>query len=100
MTSGFEQLPLHLLTTVDEMRKLGMDAYYFQLHISIDNGHSGHAAMATEAVKLYIDDITSKQGVEAGEEAWNRVLDGFYLNNTNPMKPEYNTWRSSRPTQV
>ncbi len=46
---GYEQPPLHLFTTVDALKKWGIDPYYFQLHISIDNFSTGHAQTAVQA---------------------------------------------------
>lgn len=47
---GYEQLPLHLLITAYELKELNIDPYYFTLHTTIDNAHSGHARTAVEAV--------------------------------------------------
>jgi hypothetical protein len=40
---GYEQLPLHLLITSYELNELGIDPYYFTLHVTVDNAASGHA---------------------------------------------------------
>lgn len=47
---GYEQLPLHLLITAYELKELNIDPYYFTLHTTIDNAHSGHARTAIDAV--------------------------------------------------
>lgn len=47
---GYEQLPLHLLITAYELRELGIDPYYFTLHITIDNSHAGHARKALQGL--------------------------------------------------
>ncbi|AKR42249.1 iron-containing redox enzyme family protein [Methylophilus sp. TWE2] len=47
---GYEQLPLHLLITAYELKELNIDPYYFTLHTTIDNPHSGHARAAIDAV--------------------------------------------------
>lgn len=47
---GYEQLPLHLLITAFELSELGIDPYYFTLHVTIDNASSGHAYKAVQAV--------------------------------------------------
>lgn len=47
---GYEQLPLHLLITAYELQELNIDPYYFTLHTTIDNAHSGHARAAIDAV--------------------------------------------------
>ena len=47
---GYEQLPLHLLITAYELNELGIDPYYFTLHVTVDNADTGHAMQACEAV--------------------------------------------------
>ena len=47
---GYEQLPLHLLISAYELNELGLDPYYFTLHVTVDNGASGHAQRACQAV--------------------------------------------------
>ncbi|MDB5752683.1 MAG: hypothetical protein JWP65_3104, partial [Ramlibacter sp.] len=46
---GYEQLPLHLLITAYELNELGLDPYYFTLHVTVDNGDTGHARRACQA---------------------------------------------------
>ncbi|MGG7675060.1 iron-containing redox enzyme family protein [Pseudomonas sp. WC2] len=47
---GYEQLPLHLLISSFELTELGIDPYYFTLHVTIDNASTGHAQKAVQAV--------------------------------------------------
>lgn len=67
---GYEQLPLHLLITAYELKELNIDPYYFTLHVTIDNAHTGHAKAAIEAVKeglpLFGDPQTYMERVMAG----------------------------------
>lgn len=71
---GYEQLPLHLLITAYELNELGIDPYYFTLHITVDNGSTGHAHKAVQAVQQLLhrfgDDV----------DLWQRVQDGYRLN--------------------
>src|SRR5690606_14613511 len=46
---GYEQLPLHLLITNYELAELGIDPHYFNVHITIDNAHNGHAEKSIQA---------------------------------------------------
>lgn len=48
---GYEQLPLHLLITAYELDELGIDPYYFTVHVTVDNLASGHARRACQAVR-------------------------------------------------
>ena len=47
---GYEQLPLHLLISSYELSELGINPYYFTLHVTIDNASTGHAQKAVQAV--------------------------------------------------
>lgn len=70
---GYEQLPLHLLITAYELTELGIDPYYFTLHVTIDNASSGHARRAVQAVL---------ENLPAGDRGdyYRRVKQGYLLN--------------------
>ena len=72
---GYEQLPLHLLITAYELNELGIDPYYFTLHVTVDNADTGHAKRAVQAVL----DMLPQLGDSAG--FWRRVRNGFKLSN-------------------
>ena len=77
---GYEQPPLHLLITAHELAELGIDAHYFQLHVTIDNAASGHARRALESLRLLM----------AGEDAqafYGRVRQGYRLNDLGTDTP-------------
>ncbi|MET0265290.1 MAG: iron-containing redox enzyme family protein [Duganella sp.] len=71
---GYEQLPLHLLMTSYELNELGIDPYYFTLHITVDNGGTGHAHKAVQGVQQLL--------ARAADPAafYRRMQDGYYLN--------------------
>ncbi|TWI68944.1 heme oxygenase-like protein [Pseudoduganella lurida] len=71
---GYEQLPLHLLITSYELNELGIDPYYFTLHVTVDNADTGHARTALEAVRRMLPRV--------GDEAafLKRVAAGFRMN--------------------
>lgn len=71
---GYEQLPLHLLICAYELRELGIDSYYFTLHITVDNADSGHAKQAVDA----IFDTMPRVGDQ--NEWLQRVRNGYALN--------------------
>ena len=71
---GYEQLPLHLPITAYELNELGIDPYYFTLHVTVDNADTGHAHRAVAAVM----DAMPRFG-DAGD-FWRRVRNGFRLN--------------------
>ncbi|KAF1922854.1 uncharacterized protein M421DRAFT_10206 [Didymella exigua CBS 183.55] len=85
---AYESLPLHLLKTVKELREVYLNPYYFELHISIDNADSGHAAMAMAAVSDYIDLVEKEEGAEAAHIAWRRCQAGYILAEGLPTTPE------------
>ncbi|MCD5995446.1 iron-containing redox enzyme family protein [Pseudomonas sp. CDFA 602] len=71
---GYEQLPLHLLITSFELNELGIDPYYFTLHVTIDNASTGHARKAAQSVMELLP---------VGEEReafYRRVISGYKLN--------------------
>lgn len=70
---GYEQLPLHLLITAYELNELGIDPYYFTLHITVDNHGTGHARAACDAVQA----LMPRHG--DAKSFWNRVRAGFLL---------------------
>lgn len=72
---GYEQLPLHLLISAYELKELGIDPYYFLLHVTIDNSATGHAAKAVRAV---LDNIPL---VGDAARFYNRVSLGYRLSN-------------------
>ncbi|WP_229257171.1 iron-containing redox enzyme family protein [Duganella callida] len=71
---GYEQLPLHLLITAYELNELSIDPYYFTLHVTVDNGGTGHARMAVQALRQLM--------ARCGDPAafLRRVHDGYRLN--------------------
>lgn len=72
---GYEQLPLHLLITAYELNELGLDPYYFTLHVTVDNPDTGHAKRAVQAV---LDNLPR---LGHAEDFWRRVRQGFQLSN-------------------
>ncbi|KAI6755963.1 hypothetical protein HG530_011699 [Fusarium avenaceum] len=79
----FELLTNETLMVARELPELGIDGYYFTLHISIDNADSGHSAMALEAVKKYMRLIQEKNGPgKSTQDIWRRVQAGYLLSQT------------------
>ena len=71
---GYEQLPLHLLITAYELNELGIDPYYFTLHVTVDNADSGHARKAWEALQKLMPQVGD------ADEFMRRVDAGYRLN--------------------
>jgi hypothetical protein len=71
---GYEQLPLHLLITAYELNELGIDPYYFTLHVTIDNAATGHARQALRGLEA----LMPRFGDAA--EFYRRVRNGYQLN--------------------
>ncbi|MDR9778439.1 iron-containing redox enzyme family protein, partial [Rhizobium hidalgonense] len=72
---GYEQLPLHLLITSYELDELGIDPYYFSLHVTVDNAHNGHAQQAVESVFAMLPLFDGR------DEFYQRLRRGYQLNN-------------------
>ncbi|KAE9655029.1 iron-containing redox enzyme family protein [Pseudomonas sp. PB105] len=75
---GYEQLPLHLLITSYELSELGIDPYYFTLHVTIDNASSGHACKAAQSV------LNLLPLGEGRADFYRRVAEGYRLNDLGP----------------
>ena len=71
---GYEQLPLHLLITSYELNELGIDPYYFVLHVTVDNASTGHALKAIEALQALMPRVGDRA------EFYRRVQNGFRMN--------------------
>ena len=71
---GYEQLPLHLLITAYELAELGIDPYYFTLHVTIDNFDSGHAHKALAGALALLPKI------DDGGDFYRRMVRGYKLN--------------------
>lgn len=71
---GYEQLPLHLLVTAYELNELGIDPYYFTLHVTVDNSASGHAHKAVRSLLQLLPRVGDRDAF------LRRVLDGYRLN--------------------
>lgn len=71
---GYEQLPLHLLITNYELAELGIDSQYFNVHITIDNAHNGHAF---RAIRAYSENLVSSKNKT---DFITQVKQGYLLN--------------------
>ncbi|PWN22682.1 hypothetical protein BCV69DRAFT_275624 [Microstroma glucosiphilum] len=85
--AAYEGLPLHLLISARELEELDLDAYYFWLHISIDNAATGHAAMARECINDLLREAQAAKGQDFADEEWARVKLGFALAEAIPTTP-------------
>lgn len=72
---GYEQLPLHLLICAYELNELGIDPYYFTLHVTVDNASSGHALKAAQAVTELLPEDPAQ-----ARDFLRRVALGYRLN--------------------
>lgn len=59
------------------MRYLGLDPAIVSVHLASDNLASGHAALAREAVMIYLDGVGSDFGYEELDRHWRRVSLGY-----------------------
>lgn len=71
---GYEQLPLHLLISAYELAELGVDPYYFTLHVTIDNFDSGHAQKALQGALALLPKLHDEG------EFYRRMINGYKLN--------------------
>ncbi|KAK0621749.1 hypothetical protein B0T17DRAFT_618158 [Bombardia bombarda] len=78
----YELITLDTMRAAHELRALGINPYYFLIHIAIDNADSGHTAMATHTVTRYLDMVRATEGEEALQQAWKRVQVGYSMSQT------------------
>ena len=78
----YELITLETMLATHELKALGINPYYFLIHIAIDNADSGHVAMATHTVTRYLDMVQATEGEAALELAWKRVQVGYTLSQT------------------
>ncbi|WP_313087751.1 iron-containing redox enzyme family protein [Pseudomonas sp.] len=71
---GYEQLPLHLLISAYELTELGIDPYYFTLHVTVDNADNGHAKKAIQGL------LAAWPQVGDRDAFYRRVVNGYRLN--------------------
>ncbi|KAL9012052.1 MAG: hypothetical protein Q9173_003155 [Seirophora scorigena] len=83
----FEMLTWDTMRAITELKELGLNHYYFLLHVSIDNADSGHTAMAMQSVTEYLKHIQATEGSSATQETWRRIQTGYLLSETLPSSP-------------
>lgn len=71
---GYEQLPLHLLISTYELEELGIDPWYFRLHVTVDNADSGHAWKSLQALHEALPKVGDRT------QFYRRVCNGYCLN--------------------
>nr|XP_036577760.1 uncharacterized protein CTRU02_12280 [Colletotrichum truncatum]KAF6784819.1 hypothetical protein CTRU02_12280 [Colletotrichum truncatum] len=74
----FESLSGSDLKATRELPEFGISAYYYTLHISIDNADSGHSAMALATIVNFMD-IVKRTGILDYQKAWKRIQAGYLL---------------------
>jgi hypothetical protein len=61
----------------DELRQHGFSTLFVDLHNTIDNVSTGHAAMAAQAVELCMDEALASHDEHAVARRWRRIWVGF-----------------------
>jgi len=65
------------LRAIELLRHHGMDPTIVELHLSIDNLATGHAARARDAIVLYLEEVRQREGVPAVDQVWKRIWLGY-----------------------
>ena len=65
------------MRTLDILRHHRIDPAIVQLHLSIDNLASGHAARARETITLFLDDTRRREGADVVQTQWRRIWTGY-----------------------
>ncbi|HFD13080.1 MAG TPA: hypothetical protein ENJ32_11535 [Crenotrichaceae bacterium] len=69
---------------VDELDYWGIDSSIVSLHLSIDNLATGHAALAHDAVTVYLDQVLNNSGYTEMQKHWRRIWSGYLALTTVP----------------
>ncbi|EWC47538.1 hypothetical protein DRE_00506 [Drechslerella stenobrocha 248] len=96
----YEAIALSTLKAAKELKELGFDPYYFILHISIDNGDSGHTAMALEVAMEYMALIQKRDGDAAAQHTWKRIQAGYILSKCLPTAPVCPSFKNPTPSPL
>lgn len=72
--SGLGRVYLRL---AQELRFWDIDPKIVNVHLSIDNLASGHAALARNAIQHYLGQIAASQGEAAKDAHWRRIYQGY-----------------------
>ncbi|MEE9424986.1 MAG: iron-containing redox enzyme family protein [Methylococcales bacterium] len=62
---------------VDDLNYWNIDPAIVSLHLSIDNLATGHAALAHDAVVVYLDQILNISGYAEMQRHWQRIWSGY-----------------------
>ena len=92
----FELITMDTLRASKELRELGINPYYFTVHVTIDNIDSGHGAIAMHAVGKYLEHIRAAKGDKAVQPVWRRIQVGYLLSESLSTSPR--TSEIHRPT--
>jgi hypothetical protein len=55
----------------------GLDPHFYELHVAIDDPATGHRAMASRAVQLYLEQTRIERGEHGVQSEWARIWDGL-----------------------
>jgi hypothetical protein len=61
----------------DALRHYGYSSTFVDLHNTVDNILTGHTAIALEAIKIHLDEILERGGLEEVQRYWRRVWTGY-----------------------
>lgn len=71
---------------MDELNYWEIDSRIVSLHLSIDNLATGHAALAQDAVVIYLDQVLNTSGYAEMQKHWQRIWSGYLALQVVPAK--------------
>ncbi len=79
----------------DTLKYFGFPTLFVDLHNSADNASVGHAALAVDAIKIYMKDQTEREGPHSLDHYWQRIWSGMRL--TLPASSDF-YWKPTTPS--
>ena len=64
-------------SAADALRHYGYSSTFVDLHNTVDNISTGHTAIALDAIKIHLDEMQERGGLDEVQRHWRRVWTGY-----------------------
>jgi hypothetical protein len=63
----------------DTLEYFGFPTLFVDIHNAADNASVGHAALAVDAIKIYMNELAEREGLHSIDAYWHRIWTGMRL---------------------